>query len=364
MDAESGRRCRDGERGQVMVVFILIFMTCMLMAAVAVAMGQMLVRRHQAQAVVDAAAFSGAAEQARGLNTIARFNEKSLHLLRALYVSSWAPYIDSTPTTTRRLTLIDPFNDWAGDVLRDYQHVFEFLDAIIRGVNIAYSLHGYPSLAAGEVIGDNFTYDESSLFRPEDFVRSGAVHSTWDPYAVVHLVRLTDRQTYDIGGYYYSPDWLGGDPVVRACLSAPPPVGPAACVYIGAVYGAVNADTLTSHIRYDLGRFYDNPQGTDVRFAYYLTISGAPALFGSSFLGDLPKITVIGAAKPYGGYLGHPYSRSGAFDNFDPPPGKETSPTYQAKLVPATWSEIIEVGAMHGFEGGYERWMNVFAVRH
>ncbi|MHB0968176.1 MAG: pilus assembly protein TadG-related protein [Thermoanaerobaculia bacterium] len=73
------RHRREG--GQVLVFFLLIFITMILVGVLAVAGGQMLVRRQQAQMVADAAAFSGASRQAEGLNSIANINKDAVEAL-------------------------------------------------------------------------------------------------------------------------------------------------------------------------------------------------------------------------------------------------------------------------------------------
>jgi hypothetical protein len=346
MAAERLRRARPHERGQVLVVFLLMFTTCMLLGIVAVSVGQMLVRRHQAQMVVDAAAFSGAAAQAKGLNTIARYNEKSLHLLRAIQMSKWAPYFDSDSTTWGRLAGFGAFNDWAGDVIKDYQNIFGLFNGIINGVNLAYSRVGLPWAAARETTLANFSSDPQAIFREEDLTGQGVVIDTLDLSRIGHLVQLSGPDTYRVNGYWYLPN--PGNAIVQTCLDDPEPfTKAAACYWLSQVYGPVNLyfEIMRQFIpiKYELGRFYDNPEGTDVRFCYRLTVSGCPVLFGQTFFSDLPKITVAAAAKPYGGYLGDEFESWMGVGLYDTPSGKDISPTYKAKLVPLTWREKLLV---------------------
>ena len=301
MDAKGLRNRREGERGQVLVLFILIMVTCFLFAIVAVSVGQVMVRRHQAQAVVDAAAFAGAVKQAEGLNTIARFNEKSLNFLRAVQMSKAVPYVDSNSTTWVRYgesfigPLALPFtSDWAGDVLKDYQNIFDVFDAVILAVNYAYSPFSPigPWGAAREVIDRNFEGD-NSLFDSSDLADHGflVTPDRWEELG--GLVKLTDRETYEINGYLYAPNPSNGI-IVNTCPLIFPLDEP--CLQLLAYYGAVNGyffvKRLIDPIEYEIGRFYDNPEGHDVRFTYYLRVSQTPVLFGKNFFEDIPPIVV------------------------------------------------------------------------
>ena len=144
MDAEPRRTRRSrtpAQQGQVLVLFVLIFATCCLAAAVAVAVGQVVVRRHQAQMVVDAAAFAGAASQAKGMNTIAHLNQMAFTTLATIYWTSWEPFIDNSTTTDERLilgalTLL--WNEWAGDTLTGYQDSFKSIDRAIDLTNLEF----------------------------------------------------------------------------------------------------------------------------------------------------------------------------------------------------------------------------------
>lgn len=348
MSAERPVRAKPHERGQVLVVFLLMFTTCMLLAIVAVSVGQMLVRRHQAQMVVDAAAFSGAAAQAKGLNTIARFNEKSLHLLQAIQMNKWVPYVDSDSTTGGRLLGYGLFNDWAGDVLKNYQHIFDLFNDISNGVNRVYS-RVWPAApgpwhAARETTSANFSSDSQAIFREEDLVGQGVVVDSLSWFRMSHLVALTDPGSYDVNGYTYAPN--PRNIVVQICASDPEPfTKAAACDWLANVYGFTDiyfpVMRVFYPINYRLAMFYDNPEGVDVRFCYWLTVSSAPVLFGKTFFSDLPDITVAAAAKPYGGYLGNEFESWMGIGVYDTPSGKDISPTYKAKLVPLTAEEKI-----------------------
>lgn len=359
------RRFRPAERGQVLVLFLLIFATCALVGAVAVTVGQMAVRRHQAQAVVDAAAFSGAAAQARGLNTIARFNEKSLNLLRGIQESKVAPYMDSDSTTWGRYgesfvgPLAVPFtSDWAGDVLKGYQSIFDVINDVINAVNHAYSPFSPigPGQVADDVVSQNFSDDPQSLFQNADLGDHGVIVGSLSH--VTDLVSLTDPSTYDINGYTYAP-YAGNAIITDTCDLIPPLDEP--CAQLLGFYGLVNGYFLVERwidpIQYKMGRFYNNDEGDDVRFCYFLTVTQSPVLFGKSFFNDLPEIVVAAAAKPYDGYLGTKWQSS--FWLYDTPSSKGISYTYKAKLVPLTGTEKAVLAARAGFSGDPERWLPI-----
>jgi Putative Flp pilus-assembly TadE/G-like len=357
------RRIRSAERGQVLVLFLLIFVTCALVGAVAVTVGQMVVRRQQAQAVVDAAAFSGAAAQARGLNTIARFNEKSLNLLRGIQESKVAPYMDSDDTTWGRYgesfigPLALPFtSDWAGEVLKKYQSIFDVINDVITAVNIAYSPFSPigPGQVAGDVISQNFSDDPQSIFQSADLGDHGVIVGSLSH--LTNLVALTDPTTYEINGYTYVP-YVGNAIITDTCDLYPPLDEP--CGQLLGFYGLVNlyflAERWIDPIEYKMGRFYNNDEGDDVRFCYFLTVTPSPPLFGKGFFNDLPEIVVAAAGKPYDGYLGTKWESS--FWLYDTPSGKSISYTYKAKLVPLTGTEKTMLAARAGFSGDIERWL-------
>jgi len=384
------RRSRPSESGQVLVLFILIFVTTVLVAAVAIAVGQVMVRRHQAQMVVDAAAFAGASRQAEGMNTIADLNETSLFFLKAIQVSKLIPYVDSDETTWKRLGafLGTPIagwlvSDWAGDLLKDYQDGFDVLNDLIDITNCGYATPFLPRAAASDIVNQNFAGGDS-IFQNADLDGQGVA----DPSQLFDfsLVDLTPPGDYKIGGYWYLPYPANAICQPSNCPSFP--VGTALCVYCYGNYIVMDAliiswRTFVDPIEYKLGRFYDNDEGDDVRFAYYVKVSQSPVLFGKTFFNDIPSIVVAAAAKPYGGYLGTEFvdgaggsgssSDSGDdvdidypspellnplnFDNFSfdffgffygQQGGKEISTTYKAKLVPLTRREKSVVSVLNG----------------
>jgi hypothetical protein len=383
-ESKSRRGLVGNSRGQVLVFFLLIFITMLLVGVLAVAGGQMLVRRQQAQMIVDSAAFAGASRQAEGLNSIARINEDSIDILHQIGVSMVAPYVDDDETTWLRIgaslgtpVLMALADDWAGDRISGYQSVFDSYDHIIDITNCLYStpsfVPGYgPRLAANDVIEQNFAGGQS-LFRPEDLEDSGVA----DPstFLDTRLVELTDPEDYELGSYWYLP-WPANS------IASFWPFGAA---YVYGNYIVMDFAFWLwrqwNPISLSTGRFYENGQD-EVRFAYYLQVSSSPVIFGKTFFKDLPPITVAAAAKPYGGYLGDTYVEGSllgdswdmdfpwwsdlddlSFNPFGNPwteqNGKEASATYKAKLVPLTDREI---GALALSIGSFEdpaRWLTV-----
>lgn len=343
LPARVTRRGKPSERGQVLVLFVLIMLTCTAIATVAVSVGQVAVRRQQAQMIVDAAAFAGAAKQAEGLNNIAQLNQMSLDLLKGIYFTSFIPYIDSDGTFTIR-TVIGAAsyftNDWAGDVLADYQKIFDTINGAINVTNRIYSNAGLPRIAAEEVINANFGNGSDKIFKsadkgssgyanPIDFVKNGG-----------RLVTLTDPDTYNGHSYTYAPS--PNHPLVQACANTPFPANLIPC---GLVANGLSVNALIFIIRnfvdpiqYETGRFYDQPQGDDVRFTYQLTVTQAPVLFGRSWFDDIPEIRVVATAKPYNGYLGKKFNGGGLVPFSQ---DKEIRITYQAKLVPVRNADKI-----------------------
>jgi hypothetical protein len=364
------RARRKEESGQVLVLFILIMVTCFLIAILAVSVGQVMVRRHQAQAIVDAAAFAGAAKQAEGMNTIARFNEKSLNLLRGIQMNKLVPYMDSNSTTWRRygesfvaIPAVFFTDDWAGDLLEGYQDIFDVLDDVIGIVNKAYSPLSPigPRTTADDIIQANFA-GSNTVFGPEDLESNGMLMDParlTDLDNLTKLVKLTERETYEVNGYTYAPN---PENFIISTVCGWPFPADEPCLQLLGYYGLVNLyviiDRFVDPIEYDLGRFYDNDEGTDVRFAYYLKVSQSPVLFGKQFFEDIPPITVAAAAKPYGGYLGDEYESS--FFLYSTPDGKEISATYKAKLVPLNLGEKAALPIRLGDFGDPIRWLPVF----
>ena len=348
---------RGGQQGQVTVLFILILITSILVAIVAVSVGQVLVRRQQAQMVVDAAALAGAGSQARGLNTIAVNNQNSLLFLQMVETSTYLPYVDSNSTTNERYfaALVTGFvalpftSDWAGDLLEDYQDVFDIFNKFTDLVNLAYSpvspLPFGPRREAARVIDENFGDEPEALFREADLGDYGVVtppNKLADTDYWTKLVKLTDPEEYDIGSHYYA--FYPGHWSLDTC-SLPFPAD-APCAHLFATYGALNAyyltlESLIDPVKYETGKFYDNDEGDDVRFCYSLTVNQSPVLFGKNFFDDIPPITVAAAAKPYGGYLGDEFE-DGTFIHGEKD-GKEISPTYAPKLVPMRFLEKCTV---------------------
>lgn len=381
----SWRSLHDGhrrERGQVLVFFLLIFITMILVGVLAVAGGQMLVRRQQAQMVVDAAAFSGASRQAEGLNSIANINKDAVDALFEIQISMLIPYIDDDTTTWERLgaSLGTPLamafvSDWAGDRISGYQAIFDTYNDIINLSNCLYStpspVPGFgPRVAAEDVVEQNFA-GGTSIFRPEDLEDYGVADAT--TLFDTRLVELTEPEEYDVGAYWYLP-W----PANSIASSWPFGAAYAYGTYI-AMDGAFWAWRMMNPISFTTGRFYENNQN-EVRFAYFVQVSSAPVIFGRTFFEDLPPITVAAAAKPYGGYLGDTFVSGSPLSkgwskgfpwplddlNFNPfgfpyteQNGKEASTTYKAKLVPLTAQEIAALALRMGDTEDPARWLTV-----
>ncbi len=338
------RRAESSERGQVLVLFVLVMLTCCAIAVVAVSVGQVTVRRHQAQMIVDAAAFAGAAKQAEGLNGIAQLNEQSLLLLQGIYGATFIPYIDSDNTTDIRAVtgpISAATNDWAEEVLTDYQEIFDTIDGAIRVINRTYSNAGLPRIAAEQVIDANFGNGNDRIFKSADKGSSGYAN----PLDLVknggRLVTLTDRDTYRGHTYTYFYNPLGNSIAVTTCRNlpnAPLPLGLACFALLTAQYALANTAIAIKReadpIEYETGRFYDQSSGDDVRFTYMLTVTQAPVLFGKSWFNDIPPITVVATAKPYNGYLGEKFNGGGFLGLVPPSQNEEIKVTYQAKLVP------------------------------
>jgi hypothetical protein len=311
--------------------------------------------------IVDAAAFSGAARQAEGLNTIARINESELHLLQAIYATKFVPYMDSYATTAQRdvsgaFSLA--WNDWAGDTIEGYGDLFTIMNTVVRGVNVAYSPYFYPGRTANEIVNENFGDDSDHLFKSEDLEGNGVIVEPTRLADITKLVNLTDPEEYKINGLYtYVPSVIPPYWSLATCPWIPPADAP--CIWTWFQYGGVNAAINTYRMfdpfEYDAGHFYDNDEGEDVRFAYYLTVSQSPVLFGKSFFEDIPSITVGAAAKPYGGYLGDEFD-GGYWLPHGQQSGKEISPTYKAKLVPLTNQEVLTMALLTG-DPGDQRWL-------
>jgi hypothetical protein len=376
MDANVRRTRKHDPRqsGQVLVFFILIMVTCLLIALVAVTVGQVLVRRHQAQLVVDAAAFAGASAQAEGLNTIANLNSLSLFTLNAIQVSVLAPYFDNDSTTWIRLgsgTASLAINNWVQDTLEGYQEIFGFYDGLIDLANCAYASRALAQLAARDVVDENF--GDGRIFVEDDLGSQGLA----DPleWAEANLVELTDPEEYAIGPHYYLP-------YPANSIASQIPFGAiyAYGIYLGTIDSFIFLQKWASPNTYELGRFYDNEEGDDVRFAYYLTVSQSPVIFGKSFFDDIPPITVAAAAKPYGGYLGDKFedgnilgggwtkSMPWPFDDLSWLPigkftreedGKEISATYKAKFVPLTTGEAAGVMIQNPSFEDADRWVTI-----
>lgn len=76
------------ERGQLLPMFAVGMFTLILVAALVTNVGQAVVRKHQLQVIADMGAMAGAAEQARGLNTMARLNALNLRAFNVFQIRS------------------------------------------------------------------------------------------------------------------------------------------------------------------------------------------------------------------------------------------------------------------------------------
>ncbi|HUF18076.1 MAG TPA: pilus assembly protein TadG-related protein [Thermoanaerobaculia bacterium] len=342
---------RESEKGQVLVLFVLIMLTCTAIATVAISVGQVAVRRQQAQMIVDAAAFAGAAKQAEGMNNIAQLNQMSLDLLKVIYFTTFIPYIDKDSTTDIR-ALIGPVsaltNDWAEPVLKDYQKIFDTIDGAINVTNRIYSNSGLPRIAAEQVINANFGNANDRIFKTADKGSSGYPNPLDLGKNGFRLVNLTERDTYRGHTYTYFYNPAGNSVAVTTCRSlpnAPLPLGVACFAILTAQYVLTNAAIAVKReidpIEYQTGRFYNQSQGDDVRFTYMLTVTQAPVMFGRSWFNDIPEITVVASAKPYNGYLGEKFNGGGFLGLVPFSQNKEIKVTYQAKLVPVRNADKI-----------------------
>lgn len=342
------RGARPSERGQVLVLFVLVMLTCTAIATVAVSVGQVAVRRHQAQMIVDAAAFAGAAKQAEGLNNIANLNQLSIDLLVGIYAVSFIPYIDSDGTSALRVALgaFSLVNDWAGDTLKEYTEIFDTINNGINVINRTYANPVLPQLAAEAVIDANFGSDSDKIFKAADRGSSGFANPIVDiPKNNFRLVKLTDRDTYRGHLYFYGPSRQ----TIQTCTNLGFPLGAICAALVAAQYASVATAVAVLReafpIEYQTGRFYNQDEGDDVRFTYQLTVSQAPVLFGKTWFNDIPPITVVASAKPYNGYLGEKFNGGGFLGLIPPSQNEEIKETYQAKLVPVRLSDAFFVSA-------------------
>ncbi|HVT45095.1 MAG TPA: pilus assembly protein TadG-related protein [Thermoanaerobaculia bacterium] len=357
------RRSRGGERGQVLVLFLLVLITMILIGTVAVVLGQTLVRRQQAQMVVDAAAFAGAARQAEGLNTIAHWNKRSLDFQQAIHISLLLPYVDMASTTMSRQTPPPLWDDWAGNAIKKYQNIFTLMNEIIDGANLYYSkanaLTG-PNGAASKVVDANFGGSASGdrMFRGEAPAWKGMLFNGPSDMAKAHkLVNLTSPKKYAVQGYSYAPaPELAG--YLATC--APPTFNLNAC-WILAMYGIANTWYMNKGwidpIEFKFGRFYENNQ-PEVRFSYFIRVKNTPAVFGKTFFTDVPEILVVASAKPYGGYLGDKF-KTGFLNYWTYEGNKEISPTYKAKLVPVSTAEKINLAIANLKNPASAKWLGI-----
>ena len=305
------RHRRRRESGQVLPLLALTILTMGIIALLAITFGQAVVRRQQAQMVVDAAAFAGAAEQAKGLNTIARINEKQFNLLNAIVIAQakglLGGYQDNYGTTMARLTCGPACGaDWSSSNWFAYESTFNYLNQASKAVNVAYGTLPYvkpplinkPVRAATKVVNDNFG-PGSSIFSGESPVSHGPVLWALDVPSAATLVKLTAPGDYEAAdGRHYSPDqgalttWC-----TTPCLATVLPPLVAACVetcknaqrvHYGVINVYYNAIALVSVPTYSAGQFYDNEPGRDIRFTYHLRIAGPKPLVGKSWFGDVP----------------------------------------------------------------------------
>lgn len=77
-----------GEQGQLLPMFAVGMFTLILFAGLVTNVGQAVVRKHQLQVIADMGAMAGAAEQARGLNTMARLNALNLRAFNVFQIRS------------------------------------------------------------------------------------------------------------------------------------------------------------------------------------------------------------------------------------------------------------------------------------
>jgi len=356
--ARPSRRGKASEKGQVLVLFVLITVTLFLFCVLATAVGQSLVRRHQAQLVVDAAAWAGASKQSEGMNLIARYNEKNAGLIRGIQTSMQVPYMDDSGTTWERLFTVGAlYNDWAGDTLEDYQKIFDGINNYINAINLAYA--SPPGLgitqtgrAAKRVVDANFAGGDS-IFKPQDLRGHGIV---FEPgLNPAQLVKLTEKRKYELdgllGGYRYVPYFNHYAVTCNPgpwCINVPCCAAKAALVAgYAAAAARFSVRGYTNPIKYQFGRYYDNKSTQDVRFTYYVEVDSSPVIFGRNFFDDIPPILVVASGKPYGGYLGTRLEQNflGFWRQRD---GREASYTYKAKLVPVRPATLAALAAQRG----------------
>lgn len=366
------------ERGQTLTLFLLIFVTLTLIGIVAVIMGQTLVRRQHAQMVADAAAFAGASMQAQGMNNIARLNSTALTIQQEIHVSLDLPYVDNEATSWAFVAAgfagpeagaaLRAVTDWAGDAIRKYQSTFDIINLATDLVNKWYSAAnpiGGPNKAAKDVVDANFGSGSTKLFKGEQPKSKGRVVvadlGVTGLTEILHLVKLTDPEEYQVQGWYYMPQPDVAADCAEACETIIGCVVLAALIdgYLGSdIYS--ESEALWNPAKFKFGKFYDNPSGRDVRFTYYLQIKNTPAVLGHSFFADIPPITVVATGKPYDGYLGKKFSN---YVFWTSQSSSKIREEYKAKLVRVKavppWGGLEEIPVWTGESGDFTRWLTV-----
>jgi hypothetical protein len=205
------------------------------------------------------------------------------------------------------------------------------------------------------VVEANFCNGADCLFKEVDLKGHGAVLEPELAQNIGRLVKLGDKKEYKfdipiVDGYTYIP-YLNHFAVT--CNPGPFCVNVPCCVAkagLGASYGVMLAyfrlvKPLVDPIKYEFGRFYDNPDGQDVRFTYYVELESAPVIFGRNVFDDIPPILAVATGKPYGGYLGTELERGLTWSQRS---GREISYTYKAKLVPTRFSTLMSAAVQSG----------------
>lgn len=323
-------------RGQIAVMSFFFLITLIFTAGMFVNVSQAITRKIEAQMICDAAAFTGATYQAKGLNALTKTNR----IIGGLYATYW---------TVGTLVGVMEYVPWPHKAIpQAIQGVFEGVIGIFRLLADFQNI-GYAGLAYSKA-KENANHNIKYFFDVDD-------------------VDSTDIKSY--GGNYFVKEFgplgrLSVDPLLVTIPAAgiPAPALTADSQLLAWYGNSINMDFYMAYIEWctfipcGYNRIHaDNPlwiknsnKGEELRFYWVIQLPETDAMFMPN-LWKCPPVTAVGSAKAFGGTRG-PEDEGDLEDPGDiaalaalapggDDGGQGFEPTYRARLCPTSTDFIL-----------------------
>ncbi|MFN7974848.1 MAG: hypothetical protein U0166_21265 [Acidobacteriota bacterium] len=322
-------RRRRAIAGQFIIIYIMGFFTMVMLAFTTISVGQVMVRKQWAQFIADSGAFAGASVEAEGLNTMSLITWWEFYLLRGVqerdrqvgYENSSGAEVCIALTTVYAQDIKDRHEDYIKPAFDAANLAIDVINYDPTGVVPGSRPNAY--YAAEEITKKNyealFNEDPAGSNTSGGQLASGTGYpsvagytSVYNPLDFQALADLTDYFDETVAWWYWSFDpcpcyW--GIPFGLICTG----ISYVSCDASGVAgrFGDGNHDDQPNDSQPVSSYHFEKVLRTmeedgETTFLWWVQIPAVRPILGMDkvLLQDIPPITAVARAKPYGGNMG------------------------------------------------------------